>query len=308
MGIISSFYRKNFVCRYDKEAGIPYHSHLDFPGLKQEAFVFTNSLGIEIHCFYYQYETVTKEELILFLHGIGPGHTAYLAEIEALCKKGYRVLTLDYEGCGESGGKLLRSLNAPTKDASELLDHLSLDKPVVLVGHSLGGFTSLNLIHLRKEIKKAVILSGFLSIPSLVESKVKPSFLAKRVLAYEKKQEPESFALDNLEYLKTTEDDLFFIQSEDDGMVPYGISLQVVEGIKNPHIKTLRVSGKKHNPNYSLAAVSYMNEVFGNYYSLIKQKKIKTDEDKIAYFKDVSLDRLVEQDPEIIDAICRFLS
>ena len=51
-----------------------------------------------------------------------------------------------------------------------------------------------------------------------------------------------------------------------------------------------------------------MNEVFGTYNQLIKDKKIKTDEEKIAYFKDVSIDRLVEQDEEIIDMICDFIS
>ena len=91
-------------------------------------------------------------------------------------------------------------------------------------------------------------------------------------------------------------------------MVPYSTALKVVEDIDNPHIKTLRVTGKKHNPNYSLEAVQYMNEVFGKYYALINKKEIRTDEERVAYFKDVSLDKLVEQDKDIIKAICDFIA
>ena len=51
-----------------------------------------------------------------------------------------------------------------------------------------------------------------------------------------------------------------------------------------------------------------MNEVFGNYYYLVKQKKIKTDQDKIDYFKDVPIAKLVEQDQELFDQIVDFIN
>ena len=91
-------------------------------------------------------------------------------------------------------------------------------------------------------------------------------------------------------------------------MVPYRIALEVVEAIDNPHIKKLKMSGRKHNPNYTDSAIQYMNEVFGNYNYLIKQKKIKTDAEKVDYFKDVSLAKLVEQDEELFDQIAQFLN
>ena len=101
MGIISKLYIKNFVCRYDKEVGVPYYSFLDFDGLKMEAHSFINSKGIEIKYFYYYYPKYKDDKIVLFCHGIGPGHTAYLAEIEQLAKRGFKVLSLDYTGCGE---------------------------------------------------------------------------------------------------------------------------------------------------------------------------------------------------------------
>lgn len=308
MGLISRLYISKFVCRYDKEVGVPYYSHLDFKNLVQEPYTFVNSKGVDIHYFYYYYQKYKEDKIILFCHGIGPGHTAYLAEIEALCRRGYKVLTLDYTGCGESGGKYLGSLNEPTNDVNELLDLLKIDKPIILVGHSLGGYTALNVINMRKNVQKAVILSGFLSIESLALSLLKNIFIVSRILKYEGKVNPKIAKIDNYEYLKNTTDKLFFIQSEDDGMVPYSIGLKVVKEINNPHIKTLKFNGRKHNPNYTDEAVNYMNEVFGKYNTLIKNKQIKTDEGKINYFKDVSISRLTEQDETLFDQIDSFIN
>ena len=308
MGLVSYLYKKHFVCRYDKEIGVPYYKTSDFKGLKEEVFTFTNSKGIELKYFYFYYDNYKEDKIVLFLHGLACGHAAYFAEIDALARRGFKVLAIDYTGCGDSKGKCLGSLNTPTKDVSELLDYLKLDKQIVLVGHSLGGYTSLNTISLREEIKKAVVISGFLSIKTIGDALIKNNFFVKHILKYENKLYPEYKDLNNIDYLNKTTDDIFFIQSDDDTMVPYRIALEVVEQIDNPHIKKLKMSGRKHNPNYTDSAIQYMNEVFGNYYYLLKQKELKTDEDKINYFKDVSLAKLVEQDEELFDQIAQFLN
>ena len=308
MGLVSYLYKKEFVCRYDKEIGVPYYKASDFNGLKEETFSFTNSKGIELKYFYYYYDNYKEDKIVLFLHGLACGHAAYFAEIDALARRGFKVLAVDYTGCGDSKGKCLGSLNTPTRDVNELLDYLKLDKPVVLVGHSLGGYSTLNTISLRDEIKKAVVISGFLTIKSIGDALIKNNFFVKHILKYENKLYPEYKDLNNIDYLNKTTDDIFFIQSEDDTMVPYRIALEVVESIDNPHIKKLKMSGRKHNPNYTDASIQYMNEVFGNYYSLLKEKKIKTDADKINYFKDVSLAKLVEQDEQLFDQIAQFLN
>ena len=308
MGFIAKQYIKNFVGRYDKEAGVPYYSYLDFKGLKQEAFTFSNSKNVEIHYFYYYYDNYQEDKIVLFLHGLACGHAAYIAEIEQLAKRGYKVLTLDYTGCGESKGKYLGSVNTPTSDVVELLDYLKLDKEIVLVGHSMGGFTAINLINLRKEIHKAVVISGFLTIPLEIKGFIKSRFILNGVLRYERKTYPNYYALDNIEYLKTTIDKLFFIHSDTDTMVPYAQSMKIVEEMNNPCIKTLLIKDRKHNPNYTDAAVEYMNNTFAIYYELIRNKEIKTDEDKVNYFKDKPLAKLVEQDEEVFDQIKEFLN
>ena len=307
MGIFSKHYINHFVGRYDKVVGVPYYSYTDFEGLHQKAFTFKNTDGIDIKYFFYYYDNYREDKLILFCHGMGPGHTAYMAEINELAKHGYRILTLDYRGCDQSGGDYLKSLNKPTRDVMDLLNYLKLETPIVLVGHSLGGYTALNVIHLRKEIKKAVVLSGFLSVKSELKLFIDSKFILSRILHFEKKTEPLYYGIDNLNYLKTTEDKILYIQSTDDYMVPYKIGLEIVEQIDNPNIQTIKLTDRKHNPTYTSDAIQYMNDVFGKYNQMVKDGQIKTNEERINYFKDVSLPKLVEQDPEIIKAIVDFI-
>ena len=171
----------------------------------------------------------------------------------------------------------------------------------------MGGYTALNTLCLRKEITKVIAISPIVRIEPLLQLNTKSKFITRHLMRYERKVDREVFDIDIPEYLKITTDDVFVIQSTDDQMVPYEMSLKIIEGIDNPHIKTKRYEGRKHNPNYTDAAVAYMNDVFGQYYALIKDKKIVTDEDKIAYFKDVSLAKLVEQDEQLFDEMVDFI-
>ena len=307
MGIISRHYIKEFVCRYDKEEGVPYYETSSFPGLKEERYEFINKKGCKVIYFYFYYEDYRKDQILLFLPGLSCGHAAYFREINELAKKGYKVLTLDYMGCGESEGKALLSLNTPTSDVMELLHLLNLKEEIVLVGHSLGGYTVLNLMNLRKDFVKAVAISPFISVYNECSYFVKSKFILKGILRYESKVSKEYGLLNNLVYLRTTHDKLLFIHSEDDQMVPYVTSTKLIQELNNPHLSFKIFNNRKHNPNYTDDAVNYMNDVFAKFYQLINEKKLTTKEEKEEYFKDVSLDRLTNQDPEIIDLIINFI-
>ena len=308
MGPIAKVYIEKFVCRYDKEVGVPYYSAEDFKGFNREAYTFNNSKRIEIHYFFYYYANYRTDRIILFCPGLGPGHASYLAEIETLAKRGYKILTIDYTGCGESKGENMGSLNFPTRDVMELLDLLKLEQEVIIMGHSLGGFTALKVASLRKEITKVVVMSPILMVKPMMLQASKSKFITYWLMRYEQKVAKEYQKIDLIKYLETTEDDILFIQSIDDPMVPYETSLKIAEETNNPHIKTIKMEGRKHNPNYTEEAVQYMNQVFGAFNRRVMDKKIASDEERIAYFKDVSIARLTEQDQKLFDQIFDFIN
>ena len=245
--------------------------------------------------------------LLLFCPGIGPGHTAYLAEIETLCRAGYRVLTLDYTGCGASGGERLPSVNTPTRDIVELLERLHPREEIIPIGHSLGGYTALNLANRLPAVTRAVILSGFVSISDEIMGMVRLRLLANRVKRYEKKLDPVYGALDNRKYLAETKDKILWIHSTDDPTVSYRYNAKQVLKLGNPNVRVVTVENKKHNPEFTEAAVANMNLWIGEYLRLVGEKKLVSPEERKAYFRDKPIERMTEQDPAVYDEIFSFI-
>ena len=307
MGIIVSLYKKNFLKRYDLDDAIPYFAASGFPGLAEETGRFQNSAGVEIHYFIFSYPGYDPDRLVLFCNGMGAGHSEYFAEIEALCRGGFRVLTFDYTGSGMSGGERLPSCNAPTRDAMELLEQLRPKEEIIPVGHSLGGYTALNLANLLPDVHRAVILSGFVGIADEMMGFVKLRLLANRVKQFEKKLDPKLGSLDNLAYLASAQDKLLWIHSKDDPMVNYKYNAGQVQKTNNPNVRVVTVERKKHQPQYKAEALAKMNAWMGEYNRLVHEKKLPTQAERQAFFADKPIGQMTEQDPAVIGEIIRFL-
>ena len=307
MGLIVNLYKKNFLQRFDKDEAIPYYSAADFPGLSCECGSFRNIYHIPVCYCLYSYEGYNRSRTILFCPGIGPGHTAYLAEIETLCRAGYRVLTLDYSGCGESGGERMTSVNAPTRDVMELLDLLKLQGEIIPIGHSLGGYTALNIARILPSVTRAVIISGFVSIADEMKGYLRFSILADIVKRYERRLDPEYGSGDNRSYLASTRDSLLWFHSTDDPMVNYRYNAGQVIALNNPNVRVITSEHKKHNPQYTAEALETMNSWLGEYNRRLLKDELKTTEEKKAYFADKPIGRMTAQDPAVYEEILRFI-
>ena len=307
MGFVVDNYKKNFLIRFDKDEAIPYYCAEDFPKLSCEQNSFKNSDGVNIEYFIYHYAEYDKTKLVLFCPGMGPGHTAYLTEIETLCRSGYRVLTLDYTGCGASGGERMTSVNAPVRDAVELLALLKPQEEIIPVGHSLGGYTALTFSNLTPTVKRAVVISGFVSISDEMMGFAKIRLLADRVKKYEKKLIPRYGAVDNRKYLASTTDKILWIHSTDDPMVNYKYNAGQVLKTNNPNVRVITVENKKHNPQYTAEALKNLYAWMGEYFKLVRKKELATLDARRAYFNDKPVASMTAQDPAVIDEILRFI-
>lgn len=92
----------------------------------------------------------TCSNVVLFCHGMGPGHVAYMTEIARLASFGYAVAAYDSIGCGSSQGKNSRGFYANVQCATAAYiavrgDAALKGKPVCLVGHSWGAYAALCL-------------------------------------------------------------------------------------------------------------------------------------------------------------------
>ncbi len=307
MSIIIKKYKENFLKRYDLDEGIPFPEYADYPCLVCETNSFQNSEGVEIkYCMYY-YEEYRRDRVILFCHGLGAGHIPYMADIEQLCKAGFKVIAFDYTGCGASGGERLISVNSPMRDAVELLECLKLKAEIIPVGHSLGGYTALSLANYLPYVKRAVIISGFISISDEMMGFLKLRILANRVKNYEKALITRFRDLDNLAYLASTNNNILWIHSIDDPMVNYKYNAAKAVSLGKQNVRVIKVENKKHMPQYTYEALNTMNTWLGEYYRAVDEKKLNTTEEKKAFFNDKNPQRMVEPDPAIFGEILHFL-
>ena len=98
---VVNMYKGMMHQRCDDTETVFYFSADDFPGLKKEPIAFNSSLGHTLQGYLYQYEGAREDRLIVFDHGFGSGHRAYMREIDMLAKHGYKVFAYDHTGCME---------------------------------------------------------------------------------------------------------------------------------------------------------------------------------------------------------------
>lgn len=293
-----------FGSRHDKNPLLKYYTAEDF-GL--------NARQVDISCIknkyirgvIYKKEGVSpKEELVIFCHGMGPGHIAYTTEIAYFCNLGYTVLAPDYYGSGLSDGKSIRNINngcdTVTKAIYYARESLVHTGKIFLVGHSWGGHSALCAAARTGEVAAVVSMSA----PDMSE-KVMYNGLRKRM--------PKFFADLLYPYLclvcggessakaaETTSARVLLIHGEKDPLV--ALKASAFGSSDGNNITKYLAKEKCHNPYNTVAAEKKLSEL------LKGLSKFKRGEVSEEFFKTFDFAASTEEDPEVMEHIARFLS
>lgn len=101
---------------------------------------------------------------------ISPGHTdandIKLYEIIYFVDNNWKVLCYDYTGCYNSQGSSMVGYTQSVHDLDAVLTYIEnsndyQDIPILLFGHSLGGYASAAVLQYNHRVKAAIIASGF---------------------------------------------------------------------------------------------------------------------------------------------------
>ncbi|MDE7082217.1 MAG: lysophospholipase [Clostridia bacterium] len=172
-------YRVAFWKRYDKNPLLKYFTAEDF-NLTAENIEIGRLRG----AIYKQNEVKNRDEIVIFVHGMGAGHIAYTTEIAYFCNLGYTVVAVDSLGCALSGGKRINGMYEGVKTAFAAIDYTRAkfpEKAVYLVGHSWGGYSVLCASARRKVEKVVAISAPNTPVRTLYEGAAK--FISKPVAA-----------------------------------------------------------------------------------------------------------------------------
>lgn len=305
-------YKGMAYARCDDTGKAYYFSAEDFPGLHKEAYPFNASAGHKLQGNIYHYDNPVPGRVVVFDHGFGGGHRSYMKEIELLCRHGYLVFAYDHTGCMESGGETPNGMAQSLCDLNDCIrtikgDTRFNDMDISVVGHSWGGFSTMNITALHPEISHIVVMSGFVSVEMLLESMFSGLLKGyrKAIMELEQNANPEFVSFNGVETLRKTNARVLLIYSANDKLcrkTPHFDELfSELQGRDN--IDFLLVDNKGHNPNFTEDAVRYFAEYSATLSKLNKKKQLETPEQKKAFVGSFDWNRMTAQDDKVWEKI-----
>lgn len=312
---IKKIYEKQVLTRFKDYGTVYYFSEKDFPGLNKHHYEFKGSDGQILRGGFYFYDNPVKNRLIIFEHGMGGGYHSYFREIETLARHGYLVFSYDHTGCMESEGKNTMGFSQSLNDLNCCIKALKSedklkDYDLSVMGHSWGGFSSMNIPAIYPEISHVVAISGFVSVFEMIKQifyGIKGFY--EYFYAIEVKNNPVFSKINTVESLKNTETKVFIIHSDDDKTVSRKKHFDVLKNrLKaNKNISFLLVHGKNHNPNFTSEAVKYKDQFFKILSAKLKKHELSSDEAKKSFVESFDWWKMTAQDENVWDEIFEFL-
>lgn len=313
---ILEIYKSRLIRRNDDPGMIFYYSYEDFDGLQAEPISFSGADGQTLRGAFYYYREKSRERVVIFEHGLGGGHRSYMKEIEILARHGYTVLAYDHTGCMASEGQDIGGLAQSVSDLDYCIRFLRrLDgyakADVSVIGHSWGGLSTLNIAALHPDVTHLAAISAPISVRALVKQFFRGplSLYVPAVLRFEAERNPGYAELEAVKSLEETQAKLLVIHSEDDPTVSCRKNFQALQKALagRPGTEFLLVTGKEHNPNYTLDAVMYKDKFFKEMTEKLKKNEFTTEESKQAFKNSYDFDRMTAQDAAVWNRILTFL-
>ena len=313
---IVEIYKNRLIRRNDDPGMIFYYSYQDFEGLQAEPVSFAGADGQTLRGAFYYYHKKSGERVVIFEHGLGGGHRSYMKEIEILARHGYTVLAYDHTGCMTSEGRDIGGLAQSVSDLDHCIRFLKgldgyVKADISVIGHSWGGLSTLNIAALHHDVTHLAAISAPISVRALVRQFFRGplSLYVPAVLRFEAERNPGYAELEAVKSLEKTQAKLLVIHSEDDPTVSCRKNFRALQKALagRPETEFLLVTGKAHNPNYTVDAVMYKDQFFKELIEKQKKNEFTTEESKQAFKNSYDFDRMTAQDEAIWNKILAFL-
>lgn len=159
-------YQDNFGTRFETAEWMAYSVN-DFEGLKVEECVFPSNNGQLLAGYQYSKEDQQIKGVLVIAHGLGGGgHNTYMDIADYFTSNGYLVFAYDATGNDKSEGDSVEGLPQGVIDLDYALRYVKQvdeyqDLPIVLFGHSWGGYSVGNVLNCHPDVKAAVLVAGF---------------------------------------------------------------------------------------------------------------------------------------------------
>jgi pimeloyl-ACP methyl ester carboxylesterase len=196
--------------------------------------------------------------LVVISHGLGAAADHYLPMILYFVDKGWRVFAYNNTGVAGSGGDSIRGLTQSVVDLDAALTYIEGNSrfegvPVMLAGHSWGGFAVCAVLSYNHKVNAVVSFAGFNSPKALFEEWGVASegdkfyLLAPHFGAIDKQLFREAADLTAIKGINRSNIPVLIVQSADDNLIPVDTtSIYAHRGeITNPFAEFVYFSGEE---------------------------------------------------------------
>ena len=294
----------------------------DFYGLKADRHEFTSNDGIKLVGYRYYVEDVKAQGVVVIAHGFGGGgHNSYMDVAYYFAQRGYDVFAYDATGNDESEGKGVNGIPQGVADLSVAIDYLQKidevkDLPVMLWGHSWGGYCVGAVLNYHPEVKAIASIAGFNRSGDLIKAQGQQmvggiiDFMMPYVNSIERIKCGKYSSANALDGFSNSKCGVFIAHSSDDTTVPieYGYDVYYEQYAGDERFEFIRYENKGHNNILNSAMridyINDFNEEFYNYFG----RWDPPFEERAAYI-DEHLDREIYcngLDTELFDSILNF--
>lgn len=272
--ICVSLYLYNQFCgvRYETYKPLSY-SLSDFPGLKRDRYEFLSDKGQKLVGYKYYHTDEDIKGLIVFAHGFGGGgHNSYMNCADYFTKNGYYVFAFDATGNDESSGDSVEGLPQIVADLDNALSFVEQKQefknlPVMLFGHSWGGYAVTSVLNFHPEVKGVVSLSGFNKSSDMISSQGEQmvgdgvKFLLPYINLVETVKFGKYASASAMDGFANSETKAFIVHSRDDDTVDikYGYDIYYQKYKNSSGFTFVEYENKGHNSYYSDEAEKYID-------------------------------------------------
>lgn len=172
-----SVYNENFNRRFESYEPLMFRVD-DFDGLQRTKYEFASDKGQMLTGYMYA-SGEDPRGIIVLAHGFGGGgHNSYMDCANYFAHHGYWVFAYDATGNDESQGEGVGGLPQGVIDLDHAVTFVEEsgnfpDLPIVLFGHSWGGYSVCSVLTYHPEVKAVIACSGFNASAGLFESEGK---------------------------------------------------------------------------------------------------------------------------------------
>ncbi len=316
-----TIYDSSFNVRFDTYAPTAFKLE-DFDGLEREKYSFSSADDQKLVGYKYCVENQQPQGLVVFAHGFGGGgHVGYLDCINYFAHNGFWVFAYDATGNDESDGlvgglqQALVDLDYALKFVKRHSDFKNL--PLLLFGHSWGGYAVSAVLNLHKDVKAVCEIAGFNNSMEFLHDESKKglggytSIVMPYVNAHVNRKFGEYTTYTALDGFASSKAEVIVIHAKDDEVVPFQNAQIIEQTYKNDnrfhfflfdkggHSNLLySAEGLAYVDELNAALVKYANEKAESFNAELKEKWINKNLDRARWANRLNYD-LFQQITEI---------